>query len=163
MSHPALAVVSFWYVPQFTEQHKWHTYTLRLYLFQTTASDSALTAVIAARSRYTRAHPDVPLNSLVIYGTSQTHSLGAKAALVLGLQFRAIEVFAENGYALRGDSLISAMEEDRKVGRHPFVISECLAPLLCLCCVSFIAIEILLFLLLLSSRDCGYNVLGSDR
>ncbi|KAF8602719.1 hypothetical protein BDV93DRAFT_533368 [Ceratobasidium sp. AG-I] len=88
----------------------------------TTASDSALTAIIAARSRYTRAHPDVQLDSLVVYGTTQTHSLGAKAALVLGLQFRAIEVFAEDQYALRGNSLINAMEEDRKAGRHPFVI-----------------------------------------
>ena len=84
-----------------------------------------MTAIIAARSRYTRAHPDVPLDSLVVYGTTQTHSLGAKAALVLGLQFRAIEVFAEDQYALRGNSLINAIEEDRKAGRHPFVISEC--------------------------------------
>ncbi|QRW21306.1 aromatic-L-amino-acid decarboxylase [Rhizoctonia solani] len=68
----------------------------------TTASDSALTAAVAARARYTKAHPDVPLDKLVIYGTSQTHSLGAKAALILGLQFRAIE--------------------DKKAGMHPFIV-----------------------------------------
>ncbi|CAE6461352.1 unnamed protein product [Rhizoctonia solani] len=88
----------------------------------TTASDSALTAVVAARSRYTKAHPGVPLDKLVIYGTSQTHSLGAKAALILGLQFRAIEVHAKDNYALRGDSLVNALEEDRKDGKHPFVV-----------------------------------------
>ncbi|CAE6465707.1 unnamed protein product [Rhizoctonia solani] len=66
----------------------------------TTASDSALTAIVAARSRYTKSHPGVPLDKLVIYGTSQTHSLGAKAALILGLQFRAIEVYAKDNYAL---------------------------------------------------------------
>ncbi|KAF8705993.1 Pyridoxal-dependent decarboxylase conserved domain, partial [Rhizoctonia solani] len=88
----------------------------------TTASDSALTAAVAARTRYTKAHPDVPLDKLVIYGTSQTHSLGAKAALILGLQFRAIEVYAEDNYALRGDSLVNAIEEDRKAGVHPFIV-----------------------------------------
>jgi aromatic-L-amino-acid decarboxylase len=74
--------------------------------------------------RYSRAHPNVPLNQQVIYGTSQTHSLGAKAALILGLQFRAIEVYAKDNYALRGDSLIKALEEDHKAGKHPFVISK---------------------------------------
>ncbi|KAG9126716.1 hypothetical protein FRC07_002259 [Ceratobasidium sp. 392] len=78
----------------------------------TTASDSGLTAIIAARSRYTRRHPTVPLDSLVIYGTSQTHSLGAKAALVLGLQFRPIQVDKKDNFALRGDTLKSAIEED---------------------------------------------------
>ncbi|CAE6446326.1 unnamed protein product [Rhizoctonia solani] len=88
----------------------------------TTASDSALTAVVAARSRYTKAHPNVPLDRLVIYGTSQTHSLGAKAALILGLHFRAIEVHAKDNYALRGESLVKALEEDREDGKHPFVV-----------------------------------------
>ncbi|KAG8746154.1 hypothetical protein FRC10_006020 [Ceratobasidium sp. 414] len=89
----------------------------------TTASDSALTAVIAARSRYTRLHPNVPLDSLVIYGTSQTHSLGAKAALVLGLQFRAIQVDIKDDFALRGDTLKNAIEEDLGRGKYPFVLS----------------------------------------
>ncbi|KAG8699549.1 hypothetical protein FRC08_005222 [Ceratobasidium sp. 394] len=88
----------------------------------TTASDSALTAVIAARSRYTRLHPNVPLDSLVIYGTSQTHSLGAKAALVLGLQFRAIQVDIKDHFSLRGHTLKSAIDEDLGRGRHPFVL-----------------------------------------
>ncbi|QRW15365.1 aromatic-L-amino-acid decarboxylase [Ceratobasidium sp. AG-Ba] len=88
----------------------------------TTASDSALTAIIAARSRYTRLHPDVPLDSLVIYGTTQTHSLGAKAALVLGLQFRAIQVDIKDDFALRGHTLKSAIEEDLGKARHPFVL-----------------------------------------
>lgn len=88
----------------------------------TTASDSALTAVVAARSRYSRAHPEVPLNKLVIYGTTQTHSLGAKAALILGLQFKAIEVYAKDNYSLRGESLVKALEEDRQAGMHPFVV-----------------------------------------
>ncbi|KAL5631660.1 hypothetical protein ACGC1H_007243 [Rhizoctonia solani] len=88
----------------------------------TTASDSALTAAVAARSRYTKAHPGVPLDKLVVYGTSQTHSLGAKAALILGLQFRAIEVDAKDNYALRGELLMRALEEDRKAGKHPFVV-----------------------------------------
>lgn len=112
-----------------------------------------MTAIVAARSRYIRAHPDVSLDSLVIYGSTQTHSLGVKAGLVLGLQFRAIEVFAEDGYSLRGGSLISAIEEDRKRGRHPFVISEYLASLAYLLQIQLIIISLLLLLaFLLFSR-----------
>lgn len=91
---------------------------------QTTASDSALTAVVAARSRYRRAHPHVPHEQLVVYTTTQTHSLGAKAALVLGLPIRALPVTSADMYALRGDVFRAAVEEDRNIGRHPFILSE---------------------------------------
>lgn len=53
-----------------------------------------------------------------------THSLGAKAALILGLTFRAIKVEKEDNYALRGAALKKALEEDKKNGLAPFAISE---------------------------------------
>lgn len=90
---------------------------------QTTASDSALVTVVAARSLYQRDHPGVKSEDLVIYVTTQTHSLGAKAALVLGLQVRAIEVAAEDNFSLRGNTLRAALDEDEKVGRKPFILS----------------------------------------
>lgn len=90
---------------------------------QTTASDSALTAVVAARSRYMRKHPDTDLSRLVIYTTSQTHSLGAKAALVLGLSVRALDVKLEDNLALTGETLRAAYEEDIASERHPFILS----------------------------------------
>lgn len=80
-------------------------------------------AVVAARARYQRSHPDVKLENLVIYTTSQTHSLGAKAGLVLGVQVKAIDVKIEDQFALRGEALRYALEEDAKIGRHPFILS----------------------------------------
>ena len=90
---------------------------------QSTASDSALVAVAAARSRYQVEHPNCKAEELVIYTTTQTHSLGTKAGLVLGLQVRALEVRAEDQYSLRGEMLRSALVEDEKLGRKPFILS----------------------------------------
>ncbi|GJE86309.1 aromatic-L-amino-acid decarboxylase [Phanerochaete sordida] len=91
-------------------------------VIQTTASDSALVAIVAARARYTAAHPDVRLEDLVIYTTTQTHSLGVKAALVLGLACRALEVSADDRFALRGAALRAALDADKARGKHPFVL-----------------------------------------
>ncbi|KAF8638057.1 hypothetical protein AX16_010689 [Volvariella volvacea WC 439] len=89
---------------------------------QTTASESALIAVVAARSLYTRRHPDAKLDKLVIYTTTQTHSLGLKAGLVLGLEVRALEVATEDRFSLRGDTLRQALEEDLAAGKKPFIL-----------------------------------------
>lgn len=93
-------------------------------VLQTTASESALVAVVAARTRYTRLHPDVPLEKLILYVTTQTHSLGLKAALILGLQCRALDVKLEDNYSLGPESLKKALEEDRASGKHPFMLSK---------------------------------------
>ncbi|KAF8971067.1 pyridoxal phosphate-dependent transferase [Flammula alnicola] len=89
---------------------------------QTTASDSAMVAVVAARSLYQRDHPHAKMEDLVIYTTTQTHSLGAKAALVLGLKVRALDVKLEDQFSLRGDVLRDALEEDARIGRKPFIL-----------------------------------------
>lgn len=81
-------------------------------------------AVVAARSRYTNQHPDVKLEKLVVYTTTQTHSLGVKAALVLGLECRSLEVTAEDRFALRGETLQKALEEDASQGKYPFVLGR---------------------------------------
>ena len=92
--------------------------------YQTTASDSALTAVVAARSLYLRRHPEIRLEDLVIYTTSQTHSLGTKAGLVLGLSTRALEVTADDNFCLRGETLRHALSADEKAGKRPFILSQ---------------------------------------
>ncbi|KAF4567801.1 hypothetical protein EYR40_006810 [Pleurotus pulmonarius] len=89
---------------------------------QSTASDSALIAVVAARSLYQRRHPTVPQASLVIYTTTQTHSLGLKAGLILGLSVRALEVTWEDKFSLRGETLRKALEADEKEGKNPFIL-----------------------------------------
>ncbi|EGO00872.1 hypothetical protein SERLA73DRAFT_178838 [Serpula lacrymans var. lacrymans S7.3] len=91
-------------------------------VMQTSASDSALTAVVAARSRYIRENPNARMEDLVLYTTTQTHSLGLKAGLVLGLACRALEVTAENSFGLRGDTLRAALEEDIAAGKKPFIL-----------------------------------------
>lgn len=71
-----------------------------------------------------RAHPNVNLSKLVIYMTTQTHSLGTKAALVLGLNTRALEVSIDDGMGLSGATLETALKEDAEAGLHPFVLSS---------------------------------------
>jgi len=83
-----------------------------------------LTVVVAARTKYLKDHPGANLEDLVIYTTTQTHSVGSKAALVLGLQLRSIEVRSEDEFSLREDALRNALEEDAKIGRKPFILSE---------------------------------------
>lgn len=92
---------------------------------QTTASDSALVATVAARERFRAlpANAEAPLDQLVLYVTTETHSLGLKAGRVLGLQVRALQVRAEDKYALRGTVLRQALEEDKAAGRRPFLLS----------------------------------------
>ncbi|KAF9511208.1 hypothetical protein BS47DRAFT_1487046 [Hydnum rufescens UP504] len=89
---------------------------------QSSASDSALVAVIAARARFLIAHPDVPAEKLVIYLSTQTHSLGTKTAAILNIPFRALPVMPEDAFSLRGDRLRDAYEEDRNAGKWPFVL-----------------------------------------
>jgi aromatic-L-amino-acid decarboxylase len=82
----------------------------------------------AAKASISQAAEDVAAwrgratSKLVMYGTTQTHSIGAKAALVLGLNFRAIEVYAKDAYALRGDLLEAALKEDTAKGLVPFLL-----------------------------------------
>jgi aromatic-L-amino-acid decarboxylase len=83
-----------------------------------------LAVVVAARTLYLKAHPDTNMEDLVIYTTTQTHSVGSKAALVLGLQLRSIEVKTEDEFSLREDALRDALEDDAKLGRKPFILSK---------------------------------------
>lgn len=59
-----------------------------------------------------------------MYTTTQTHSLGLKAGLILGLTVYAIPVRSEDDYSLRGHDLREVIENDKAEGKHPFVISE---------------------------------------
>lgn len=71
-----------------------------------------------------RNHPEAKLEELVIYTTTQTHSIGVKTALVLGLQYHELDVRAEDAYALRGETLRRALEEDITIGKRPLALSE---------------------------------------
>jgi len=71
---------------------------------------------------YMRQYPETRLEDLLIYTTSQTHSLGEKAGLVLGLSTRALEVTLDNNFGLRGETLRHALEEDAEAGKKPFIL-----------------------------------------
>ncbi|GAA5837794.1 hypothetical protein JCM9279_006861 [Rhodotorula babjevae] len=86
------------------------------------ASESCLTVCIAARERYLRLHPNTTFADLVIVATTQTHSLAAKAALILGIEFVAIETKEEDDWALRGEGLRTALEEIEGQGKKPFIL-----------------------------------------
>jgi len=72
------------------------------------------------------------MDDLVIYTTTQTHSLGAKAGLILGLKVKALEVRFEDKLSLRGATLRNALEEDICSGLYPFIMSKYLMPLMAL-------------------------------
>lgn len=42
---------------------------------------------------------------------------------MLGLQCRALEVSEQDGYALRGETVRRALEEDLARGKKPFILS----------------------------------------
>lgn len=69
------------------------------------------------------------MDKLVIYTSTQTHSLGLKAGLILGLPVYTIPVRPEDNYSLRGQDLREAIENGIAEGKHPFVISETPSPL----------------------------------
>jgi aromatic-L-amino-acid decarboxylase len=63
---------------------------------------------------------------LVIYGSTQTHSIAKKAAVILGLEFRAVPVSIEDNYGLRGEALRKAMKADVEAGYVPFFVGQSL-------------------------------------
>lgn len=93
-------------------------------VIQATACDSVLVAAISARSQLLAVNPTISLDDMVIYVSSQTHSLGVKAARILGMRVKVLQVTEEDEYALRGETVRAAYEEDRAAGRWPFFISE---------------------------------------
>jgi len=64
---------------------------------------------------------------LVIYGSTQTHSIAKKAAVILGLEFRAVPVSIEDEYGLRGEALRKVMKADANAGYVPFFVGESLS------------------------------------
>ncbi|KAL2153168.1 hypothetical protein VTH82DRAFT_4323 [Thermothelomyces myriococcoides] len=109
------------------------------------ASEAVLTAMVAARDKYLRETvPDrvsesfteeeeeeeereerimVKRSRMVALATTLTHSSARKAALILGVRFRAIPVRASDGYRLRKEALAAALAECRAQGLEPFFLA----------------------------------------
>ncbi|SCV67024.1 BQ2448_5670 [Microbotryum intermedium] len=95
---------------------------------QGSASEVCLTVCIAARERAMRLQPNTKHEDLVIVATTQTHSLGAKAALLLGIQFLPIPTTQENNWAIRGAELKNALDALKSEGKVPFIFCKQLPP-----------------------------------
>ncbi|KAJ9116568.1 hypothetical protein QFC20_000500 [Naganishia adeliensis] len=61
-------------------------------------------------------------SKMVMYGSTQTHSIGKKAAIILGMEFRALPTYKKDQYALRADVVREALAEDSKKGLIPFML-----------------------------------------
>lgn len=95
-------------------------------VIQGTASEAALSAVVAARDRARRARAPERVNDrLVVYASSQAHSSIIKAAMVAGIaegpddreRVRLIEV--DGAFAMRPEALEAAMRRDVADGLIP--------------------------------------------
>jgi aromatic-L-amino-acid decarboxylase len=108
-------------------------------VIQGSASEAVLTAMVAARDKYLRETTKIPIRSselsdedaealaikrsrMVALATTATHSSARKAALILGVRFKAIPVRAEDGYALTKPVLAAALAECRAKGLEPFFL-----------------------------------------
>ena len=56
---------------------------------------------------------------MVALTTTQTHALGSKAGLVIGLPVYSVPVRAEDNCSLRGEDLGEVIESHRAGGKHP--------------------------------------------
>lgn len=88
--------------------------------FSKTAAEVGEESTLTASTRMAQWRGNLT-SKLVMYGTTQTHSIAAKAALILGLDFRALPVSAPH-YSLDGATLQRAIDEDTALGRVPFLL-----------------------------------------
>jgi len=105
------------------------------------ASEAVLTAMVAARDKYLRetTPPESELSGearedfiarkrskMVALATTATHSSAKKAALILGIRFRAIPVRAEDNYSLTEEILSQALAQCKAEGLEPFFLAATL-------------------------------------
>ncbi|XP_028835792.1 aromatic-L-amino-acid decarboxylase [Denticeps clupeoides] len=95
-------------------------------VLQGTASEATLVALLAARSRKVKQirseEPDLSeaqvISRLVAYASDQAHSSVERAGLIGGMRMRKIPT--DEKFAVRGEALRRAIEEDKAAGLIPF-------------------------------------------
>ena len=104
-------------------------------VIQGSASEAAVTALVAARERYLRnaceglegaaRHERMGQlrNRMVALGSDQNHSATAKGAIIAGVQYRAIPTLLADNMELTGAGLERALEECRRDGLEPFFLT----------------------------------------
>ena len=99
-------------------------------VIQTTASESTLVCLLAARSEAIRRHQsrfpgakNGEVNGKVVaYCSDQAHSSVDKAGLIGLVQIRHLE--SDDKLSLRGETLKQAIHEDREKGLIPFFVRQ---------------------------------------
>ena len=92
---------------------------------QHTASDAALSTLVAARHRTLRANPGVEPGGLTIYASSEAHSSVMKAAMIAGIARAASDharvrfIEPDGTRAMNADALRHAIDEDTRAGLTP--------------------------------------------
>lgn len=97
-------------------------------VIQGSASDCVLVSVLAARhaalkdlkTLYPNENEGALLSRLVAYCSKLAHSCVEKAGMISLVKMR--ELDADEEFSLRGETLKKAIEEDRKMGLHPFYV-----------------------------------------
>ncbi|KAI7806955.1 aromatic-L-amino-acid decarboxylase [Triplophysa rosa] len=95
-------------------------------VIQGTASEASLMALLAARSRVIkliqadqpdRSETDI-ISKLLAYSSDQAHSSVERAGMIAGVRMKKIST--DSKFAVRGDTLQRALQEDRSAGLIPF-------------------------------------------
>ncbi|XP_055331887.1 tyrosine decarboxylase-like [Paramacrobiotus metropolitanus] len=106
-------------------------------VIQGSASECILVSMLAARQHTIRElkkqHPFVEegvlLSKLMAYCSKEAHSSVEKAAMIAFVKIRILET--DDKYALRGNKLAKAIQEDRSMGLIPFFVSSTLGTTSC--------------------------------
>lgn len=107
-------------------------------VIQGSASEAIVTVMIAARERYlNRACEGLEgeareekissiRNRLVALGSDQAHSSTQKAALILGVRYKAVPTTMEDNLSMAGKHLIATLGECERDGLEPFYLTTTL-------------------------------------
>ncbi|KAI9206318.1 pyridoxal phosphate-dependent transferase [Polychytrium aggregatum] len=89
-------------------------------VIQGSASEAVVVAMLAAKKRAMLRSEGLDERKLVAYVSSQSHSCGLKASMIIGVQCKVLDVDAD--FALSGAIVRAQIEEDLKAGLVPFFI-----------------------------------------
>lgn len=107
-------------------------------VIQGTTSEAILALMVAARERYlhqTTAHlygleKETAMAQrrlrMVALGSEACHSCTQKAAMIIGMRYRSIPVYLEDGFSMTGNSLRDTLKQCEEEGLEPFYLTTTL-------------------------------------
>ena len=107
-------------------------------VIQGTTSEAVLAFMVAARERYlhkTTAHlygaeKETAIAHrrlrMVALGSEASHSCTQKAAMIIGVRYKPVPVYLEDGFSMTGDSLHRMLKQCHEEGLEPFYLTATL-------------------------------------